>query len=139
MKNIQTLTDFQVFIQEKIDKSFHHARNVVDIIPHLTHSLLMYTNGLRTKYKDDDPYGNIIWFDINGSEYCVAYNHNTKKVDLRSRGQQGETISSWDNTTNPKEIIETFMSLKTGQTIYDLVQKVINKKISQRIHESLAP
>jgi len=109
--NLTTIQEVQVFVKERIQKAGHHAKDVIQIVPVLLGHVLAYGEDITVKFEDSTPYGNLIWFNLNDTPYCLAYNHKTLKIDLRNRSQKGDSIKSFNNKTELDEISNLFSIL----------------------------
>ena len=54
---------------------------------------------------------NMIWATIDGRSFCFAYNHNTRRVEIRDRNQLGPAIFSFDNSSSLTDIWAAFERL----------------------------
>jgi len=113
-KTLSTEKEINSFLIEKIEKAGHHAQNVKYVVPALWGFVQTFAKNPCVKFEEDVPYGNLAWFTINGTPYCLAYNHNTFMIELRNRSQKGNAIKSFDNTTTNEEIFSTFSILSVN-------------------------
>jgi len=98
MKNLfRTFQEKENWFDGVMTRADHHAKEVINIVPRLYFLLETHASDLQVKYRDNEAMGNVLWFKINGEPHCLAYNHNTKKIDFRNRNQKGTTIASFDN------------------------------------------
>jgi hypothetical protein len=119
MKNpITTIPELQFFIREKLNNAGHHAEDVIDTIPTLLGCAICYGKDLTVKFDEEDkPYGNLIWFTMNETPYCLAYNHKNFKIELRDRSQRGEALKLFDNSTSDDDIKSIFKILSFNVSV----------------------
>ena len=100
MKKIDNITDLKTLVVDALRKAAHHAQEVEQIIPTVLGCILCYGDDISTKYNNaDEAYGNVVWFKMNNKQFCLAYSHKTKNIELRNRTQKGEAIYSFNNST----------------------------------------
>ena len=54
---------------------------------------------------------NIIWFEVDGNRYALAYNHGAGCIELRERTQSGKVLHRFTNKTPVIEVREVFQAL----------------------------
>lgn len=95
----------QTFLQNAIANSNHHAKEVLEVLPLALGNL--YFIGANIKKMRT----NIVWFEKCDKPYVIAYNHNSKKIEVRNKSQKGNTLFDFDNNTSIKVVNDLFMTL----------------------------
>lgn len=107
LTNIETISDY---VEERILRAAHHARPVLYAINDALACLITYGKELKTRMKECKAYGNCVWFKLGSNDYCLAYNHTIKKIELRENNLKGKVIGEWNNK-NSREMIFLFRNL----------------------------
>src|SRR5580692_5178676 len=98
--SVDDVTTLERYLQGVMGRSDHHAETVGAVALALLGAVLWR--------KDDKPlevrrYGgepaNVIWFEVGGVRYALAYNHKAGCIELRERTQSGEVRHSFTNRT----------------------------------------
>jgi len=110
-KNLTIQNQISNFLIERNQKAVCHAQEVKYVVPALWGYVQQFGKNIQTKFNNNEPYGNIVWFDLNDIPYCLAYSHKSKKIELRDRSQRGESIMNFDNSTTIEEIFAIFSVL----------------------------
>lgn len=113
-KSLTTENEITSFLIERIQKAGHHAQNVKYVVPALYGHARAFGKNLTVKFDDDGPYGNLFWFTLGNTPFCLAYNHNTLTIELRNRNQRGEPIKNFDNSSTNEEMFSIFSSLSVN-------------------------
>lgn len=113
-KKIETIDEFREYVDGVIYRATHHAGEV-------TASVLTLV-GAGIWAKDPGPIlvrtyresmANMAWVKIGGRPYALAYDHATRRIVLRDRGQSGKIIAKFSDATNPERIWRIFRSLRS--------------------------
>jgi len=54
---------------------------------------------------------NVLWFEVAGRRFAVAYNHDTLKIEIRDRTISGAAIHEFDNTSPVGDVEAAFANL----------------------------
>jgi hypothetical protein len=54
---------------------------------------------------------NVLWVQIGGKRYALAYNHKTKKIEIRDRTTSGAVLHSFDDQTPAPDVEAAFRAL----------------------------
>jgi hypothetical protein len=108
VSDLDTLLDYFSGVMSRT----HHAPNVDAIALALLGAVLW-------KKDEDSPIevctyagspANVLWVQIAGQRYALAYNHNDGCIELRERTSQGNTRYTFTNDTSVNQVI--FKELK---------------------------
>jgi hypothetical protein len=105
-----TATDVQTlhtYAEGVMDRADHHAGQVKAIALALLGGIIWRADpGSIEIKKYDGGLANVLWLEVNGRRYALAYNHNTAKIEIRDRTQSGPSLHVFDNAT-PVEMVES--------------------------------
>jgi len=93
------------FLTGAVERANHHAKQVLNVLPVALGNLQLIGAKVKTHRT------NIVWFEVNGKDYVIAYNHNQKMMDIRNKNQQGQSIFMFDDNTPLKNINNVFLTL----------------------------
>ena len=95
----------KLFYQAALKRADHHAKPVYDVIS-VAAGNLQLIGAKITSHRS-----NIVWFELGSNKYVIAYNHDKKKIEIRSRNQQGNCLFDFDSSTPLQNINDLFYSL----------------------------
>lgn len=107
---IDELQDYLCGVQIRID---HHAQPVDEVIFRLLGAAVMFKDrgtAIEVRGQEGD-LKNVMWVRINGTRYCLRYEHNPPSVDIKVGGLQGATVGTVDNATSVRDVLTLFRSL----------------------------
>jgi len=109
---VSDLETLETYLSGVMDRSEHHADSVGAIALALIGAVLWR--------KDPEPIevrtyngqtANILWVQIAGQRYALAYNHHEGCIELRERTQTGDVLFRFDNNTPVTEVYRIFGQL----------------------------
>ena len=65
---------------------------------------------IKIRTNEGNP-ANMLWVNIDNKTYVFAYNHMTKKIEIRDRTQNGTALYSFDDTNSVADIELALRSL----------------------------
>jgi hypothetical protein len=110
---VADLKTLELYLDGVMNRSEHHAKTVGGIALALLGAILWK--------KDDEPVevrtydgrpANILWVQISGQRYALAYNHHDECIELRDRTQSGDVLHRFTNATSVTEVWQIFEDLK---------------------------
>ena len=105
--DVQTLHDYAAGVMGRAD---HHAGQVKAIALALLGGIIWRADPGSIEIKQyDGGLANVLWFEVNGHRYAVAYNHKNFLIEIRDRTQSGVALHTFDNQT-PSTIVESIFS-----------------------------
>ena len=111
--NIKNEIEWGSYLNQILENSDHHAPEVEKIIPVIYEELRrvhpMHVMNRKSNAKDKE-YTNPNWFTSSRTVklYFFSYDHDAKKIVLKAKGQRGNPIVSFDNTSSD-ELVEIVM------------------------------
>jgi hypothetical protein len=110
---VADLETLERYFDGVMDRSDHHAQAVGAIALALLGAVLWKKDDAPVEVKTyDGRPANILWVQIAGNRYALAYNHRERCIELRERTQSGGVVHSFTNHTPVTEVWEVFESLK---------------------------
>jgi len=110
---VADLDTLERYLDGVMNRSEHHAQMVGGIALALLGAVLWKKDDapLEVKTYDGRP-ANILWVQIAGQRYALAYNHHEDCIELRERTQSGGALHRFTNTTPVSEVWQVFENLK---------------------------
>lgn len=93
-----------------MERANHHAQNVYKVAPMLCGLIIWKADTIEIRMHEGSN-ANMIWINVANSRYALTYNHESAGIEIRERSQQGETLMTINNDTDPDEIIALFSAL----------------------------
>ena len=109
------VTDIDVlrdYLDGVVGRADHHAQDVNEIALAIAGAIIWR--------KDDNPLEvmtregemkNIIWVRIANQRYALAYNHDSREIELREKSSRGRVVGHFSNATPVSDIRRIFGSL----------------------------
>jgi len=111
-----TVADFETletYLAGVMNRSDHHADTVGAIALALIGAVLWKKDAEPIEVRTyEGRTANILWVQIAGQRYALAYNHKEECIELRERTQNGRTVATFDNSTPVTEVQRIFEQLK---------------------------
>lgn len=108
---VASIDMLQEYLCGVLGRADHHAEAVQDIALALVGAVVWRKVGtLEVRTYAGGP-ANIIWFHTEKSRYALAFNHDTRQIELRERTQNGKTFHTFTNGTPLSEVREVFVDL----------------------------
>jgi hypothetical protein len=109
---VADLETLETYLDGVMNRSEHHAERVGAIALALIGAVLWRKDPtpIEVRTYDGRP-ANILWVQISGHRYALAYNHHEGRIELRDRTQGGEALFSFDNDTPVREVYRVFEQL----------------------------
>jgi hypothetical protein len=110
---VADLETLETYLAGVMNRSEHHADSVRAIVLALIGAVLWKKDAapIEVRTYDGEP-ANILWVQIAGHRYALAYNHKQGCIELRDRTQSGPALASFDNNTPVTEVRRIFEELK---------------------------
>jgi hypothetical protein len=109
---VADLKTLESYLDGVMNRSDHHAETVGAIALALIGAVLWKKDPEPIKVKTyAGKAANILWVQIHGKRYALAYNHREKCIDLRDRTLTGEAVFKFSNKTPVTEVYRAFKSL----------------------------
>lgn len=107
--DVATLEDY---LQGVMNRADHHAENVDEVVLALMGAALWRKDAKPLEVRQQlGEAANVIWFEVNGTRYALAYNHSTRMIELRARTIRGTVVESFDNQTTMAQVRNIFAAL----------------------------
>ena len=111
---VADLETLELYLGGVLNRSEHHAQTVGAIALALIGAVLWKKDDVPIEVRTyGDKTANILWVQIGGLKYALAYNHKKECIELRSRTQTGEVLYEFTNSTPVTEVARVFAELKT--------------------------
>lgn len=100
------------YFRRIVDRAEHHANSVTNTIYFLLGVVLQFSkkNIIVRTYKGET--ANVVWFYVNERRYCLVYNHDSEKIELRKNSHRGECMYEYDDNVSLDIIIESFKMIE---------------------------
>jgi len=108
INNIDLLRDYLIGV---LDRANHHAHNVNEIALAIVGGIIWKTTDNLRVLSRQGQMKNVLWLQVDHRRLCFVYNHATGEIDIRENTIQGNTITSFDNSTPIKDIKDFFENL----------------------------
>jgi Integron cassette protein VCH_CASS1 chain len=89
----------------------HHATNVNEIVYTLIGAVIAKSTEQIKVRTYNGSTANSLWFKFEEKIFAIKYNHNTQKIELLERSEQGRVIASFDNNDTAATVRNVFLSL----------------------------
>ena len=89
MRHIATIDELTEYVRAVMARCDHHAKHLETIVPLITGTLVLYAQpDSLTRLT------NVLWFRSasTGQRYCTAYNHATRRIEVRDGTVRGITL-----------------------------------------------
>lgn len=109
---VADLETLETYLSGVLNRSQHHAETVGAIALALIGAVLWRKDAepIEVRTHDGSP-ANILWVQISGRRYALAYNHKDECIELRDRTLRGEALFRFDNNTPVTEVQRIFANL----------------------------
>jgi len=113
---VADLDTLEIYLSGVMNRSEHHADTVGAVALTLIGAILWKKDAepIEVKTYDGKP-ANILWVQIGGRRYALAYNHKKACIELRDRTLTGATIAEFDNDAPATEVYRFFEELKPSE------------------------
>lgn len=110
--SVDDMATLEQYLQGVMNRSDDHAETVGAIALALLGAVLWRKDEkpLEVKSYSGEP-ANIVWFEVNGERYALAYNHKADCIELRDRTLTGSVLHSFTNDTAVREVRAIFEAL----------------------------
>ncbi len=110
---VADLETLESYLSGVMNRSGHHADTVGAIALALIGAVLWKKDAAPIEVKTyDGKTANILWVQIAGQRYALAYNHKEGCIELRDRTQSGPAVARFANSTPVTEVQRVFEELK---------------------------
>jgi hypothetical protein len=109
---VADLHTLELYLAGIMNRSEHHAETVGAIALALIGAVLWRKDPtpIEVRTYDGAP-ANVLWVQISGRRYALAYNHHDQCIELRDRTHTGATLFRFDNGTAVTEVYRIFAGL----------------------------
>ncbi len=107
--DISVLNSYASGVMNRAD---HHADEVQEIALVILGAIIWRANSdsIKIRTMKGSP-ANMLWAEIGSKKFVFAYNHETRKIEIRDRTQNGNVLISMDNKTSLNEAFKFFSNL----------------------------
>jgi hypothetical protein len=110
---VADLTMLEAYLDGVMNRSEHHASTVGGIALALLGAVLWKKDDVPVEVRTyEGRPANILWVQIAGRRYALAYNHHDACIELRDRNQSGDVLHRFTNATPVAEVWQVFEDLK---------------------------
>jgi hypothetical protein len=107
------LSTLEMYLDGVMTRSKHRASKLGGIALALVGAVLWKKDDAPIQITTNDGRPDkILWIQIGGQRYCLAYNHHEECIDLRAGTLSGEVLHSFTNATPVAEVWQIFENLK---------------------------
>jgi hypothetical protein len=110
-----TATDVKTiheYAQGVMHRANHHAQNVMAVALAMLGGVIWRADPGSIALKEfGGGLANVLWFEVNNHRYALAYSHNTDKIEIRDRTQNGPALHHFDNATPNQTVEAVFRTL----------------------------
>ena len=110
--SVNDVATLETYLDGVMNRSEHHAETVGAIALTLLGAVLWRKDStpISVRKYDGRP-ANIVWFEVKGKRYALAYNHHDGCIELRQRTQSGKVLHQFTNDTPVTEVRRVFRRL----------------------------
>ncbi len=111
---VADLDTLEQYLAGVMNRSGHHAQTVGAIALALLGAVLWKKDAdtpIEVRTYDGAP-ANVLWVQISGRRYALAYNHHDGCIELHDRTQSGTVLHRFTNQTPVTEVWRVFENLK---------------------------
>ncbi|SRR6266702_3241907 len=110
---VADLKTLEKYLAGVMNRSEHHADTVGAIALALVGAVLWKKDATPIEVKTyAGKAANILWVEMGGKRYALAYNHKEGCIELRDRTLRGPALFTFDNKTPVTEVQKIFEELK---------------------------
>ena len=107
---IDSIDDMKQHLSGVMERADHHALEVYKIVLPLV-GLIAWKADKIVARTHEGTNANMIWFESGEKRFAVVSNHNSAKIDIRERNQQGKVLMQLDNRSDLDSLIGFFESI----------------------------
>jgi hypothetical protein len=112
-ETIQTMDQFQNYLNRVMERAEHHGQNVSSVLLALAGAVILFkdasTNVEVRSYLGQT--ANVLWVTIRGRRYAFRYNHNPPSVEIRLGSAKGTVQHTFTNQTPLGEVLDVMREL----------------------------
>lgn len=108
---VQSIVELQQYAKGVFERAGHHAQGIEEISLAILGAIVWRADGQITVREYAGNPANMIWFQVDGKQYAMLYNHQTGKIELKDGSQKGPTLYTFDNTMSNKDVLDVFRNL----------------------------
>jgi hypothetical protein len=109
---VADLETLETYLSGVMNRSEHHAETVGAIALALIGAVLWKKDPAPIEVRTDaGKLANILWVQIGGRRFVLAYNHRENCIELRDRTLRGDALFRFDNNTPVTEVYRVFENL----------------------------
>lgn len=108
---IDSVEILKAYISGVLERSNDHAQRVEGVSLALIGAVIWRSTGrIEVRQYGGTP-ANVLWFEVGSNRYAFVYNHSTESIELKSRTINGETLATFNNSTDLGIILNFFRAL----------------------------
>lgn len=108
---ITTLSVLNEYITGVMNRADEHAQQVNEIVLTLAGAVIWRaTQDVEVRTYNDET-ANFLWLMVNDHRYAIAYNHQTSRVEIRNRNQNGTVLAEFNNLSTAADVKRIFSDL----------------------------
>jgi hypothetical protein len=108
---IDTIELLNGYINGVMDRADHHADQVNEVVLILVGAIIWKATGDISVRTYNDETRNVLWLNVGNNRYALAYNHQTRLIELRERNQNGIVRATFSNQMNAGQVKTIFAQL----------------------------
>lgn len=110
--SVQDVATLELYLQGVMNRSEHHAQTVGAVALALLGAVLWRKDAKPIEVRRHAGHAaNIIWFEVEGRRYALAYNHLAGCIDLRAKTLRGTPLHQFTNKTSVTMVRKIFEGL----------------------------
>jgi hypothetical protein len=110
--SVDDVSTLEQYLQGVMNRSDHHAETVGAVTLALLGAVLWRKDAKALEVKQyAGELANIVWFEVGGNRYALAYNHKADCIELRERTMTGDVLHTFTNVTPVTEVRDVFARL----------------------------
>lgn len=113
---IETIEDFQSYLNGVITRAQHHAHEVEDVILTLAGAVLLVKDPDTSieLFSREGSAANVIWVRVRGTRYAFSYDHSNRQVVIKRGSTRGNVVSTFNNQTPTRDVIDIIRRLRSN-------------------------
>jgi hypothetical protein len=112
-RDINTIDEFQDYLNGVMERANHHGPNVNAVLLALAGAVALFKDAnapLEVKTHGENT-ANILRATIRGTRYAFCYNHHNESVEIRLNNFRGPVQHTFTNATSPTEVLNVMRAL----------------------------
>ena len=111
---LNSIDEFQQYLTGVQERAQHHAPNIMEVLIALAGVAVLFKDPRSQLVAGTYRGGlaNVLRMTIAGERYVLSYDHEEEAVQIKRGTSQGEVVGSFDNHTEPGQILRLFRRLR---------------------------